>query len=181
MDVLTSLLNSVSGIFATPLILVVATLVVFGLFLKLKPARFTAKAVLNKTEQRLYGVLVSVVGEMMPHAKVLCQVSYGEFLRSNNRKAFWSINARRADFLIVDDVFAPFAVIEYQGHGHSGSSRRSARAARQGDRIKERACRSAGVAWIEIPARFTVADVSNTLEAALNPRVREQESRQDEQ
>jgi len=161
---------------AEPLILITGIVVIItALGIALRPARFTSTAILNKTERRLFDVLVRAVRDMRPDARVLAQVSYGEFLRSKNKKAFWSINARRADFLIVDAEFAPLAVVEYQGRGHFGSSRRAARAARQGDRIKARACRSAGICWIEIPARFSVAEVQQLLQQALTRPAEEKE------
>ena len=162
-----NLFEKIPEILTSPIVLGVGFLMVLALAIGLRPARFTSKAVLNKTERRLFDMLVRVVRDMRPDARVLAQVSYGEFLRSKNKKAFWSINARRADFLIVDAEFAPLAVVEYQGRGHFGSSRRAARAARQGDRIKARACRSAGIEWIEIPERFTVAEVQQLLQQAL--------------
>ncbi len=159
-----------------PLILITGIVVIItALVIALRPASFTRKAVLNKTERRLFDLLVRAVRELRPDALVLAQVSYGEFLRSKSRKAFWSINARRADFLIVDAEFTALAVVEYQGRGHFGSSRRAARVARQGDRIKARACRSAGIGWIEIPARFTVAEVRQLLQQALTRPVDEKE------
>ena len=161
------LFEKIPDITTTPILLGAALMMLLALVIALRPARFTSKAILNKTERRLFDLLVRAVRDLRPDARVLAQVSYGEFLRSKNRKAFWSINARRADFLIVDAEFAPLAVVEYQGRGHFGSSRRAARAARQGDRIKARACRSAGIDWIEIPARFTVAEVRQLLQQAL--------------
>ena len=119
------LFEKIPEILTSPIVLGVGFLMVLALAIGLRPARFTSKAVLNKTERRLFDMLVRVVRDMRPDARVLAQVSYGEFLRSKNKKAFWSINARRADFLIVDAEFAPLAVVEYQGRGHFGSSRRA--------------------------------------------------------
>jgi len=55
----------------------------------------------------------------MPTTDV-CQVSYGEFLSCNNRQKFFSINAKRADFVVYDTRFRVLAVVEYQGDGHYG-------------------------------------------------------------
>lgn len=141
-----------------------------ALVLRWRGPRFTARPLLNKAEQRVFAML----GRAVPRAfgkgvRLFAQVSYGEFLGTDDRRAFWTINARRADFLITDAGFFPLCVIEYQGSGHYGYNRASARRAEHGDRMKRRALASAGVALVELPPKFGLDD----LDAALSQAARD--------
>lgn len=128
-------------------------------------AHFQTKALLNKSEMRLFHIIEAML-RGKPY-RLLCQVSYGEFLRTSSKKAFWKVNAKRADFLIVDQDFKPVAVIEYQGAGHFGRTGQSARDARIRDLTKFRACKSAGLPWIEIAAKIDRDKIKADLDAAL--------------
>ena len=127
---------------------------------------YTKKPLLNFSERKLLAGLEEIVTTLGEY-RVFCQVSYGEFLHTKRQKSFWRINAKRADFVIVDAEFLPVAVVEYQGAGHWGSTRSSARAARDRDVIKRRACESASIAWIEIPARYAKVDLHAALVSVL--------------
>jgi len=83
---------------------------------------FKSRALLNKSERRLFPLIVAAAPEGL---HVMCQVSYGEFLSCTNRRKFWSINAKRADFVICDPQFQVVTVVEYQGAGHNGRTRKS--------------------------------------------------------
>ncbi|MDH2328323.1 DUF2726 domain-containing protein [Cereibacter sp. SYSU M97828] len=132
--------------------------------------RYTARPVLNKSEQRLFSILTSAVATLpAPQPQLLCQVNYGEFLSSRSRAAFFRINAKRCDFLLVDREFRPVLVIEYQGAGHYGSGRTARRSAVERDRVKRRALASAGVPLMEIPASYEARSIRETLHATFAP------------
>lgn len=126
-------------------------------------ARFTAKPILNHSEKRLFWDVQRIMRDQ-PGRYLLCpQVSYGEILASKSKRAFWSINARRADMVICDNAFNPIAVIEYQGSGHYGNDRRDQKSAKVGDRAKRRALASAGIPIIEVESRYKTSDLKRQL------------------
>merc|ERR1711974_151950 len=117
---------------------------------------FTRKPLINNAEKKLVLLLDTVVPECFgPKARILSQVSYGEFLKGSDRSAFARINQKRADFVIVDADFEILCVIEYQGTGHHGRGEKSRADADLRDRVKRAACRSAGIPLIEVPAKFS--------------------------
>lgn len=131
---------------------------------------YSARPVLNKTERRLFSILTSAIATLpAPQPRLLCQVNYGEFLSSRSRAAFFRINAKRCDFLLVDREFQPVLVIEYQGAGHYGSGAAARRSAVERDHVKRRALASAGVPLIEIPARYDARSIRETLHATFAP------------
>lgn len=77
----------------------------------------------------------------------------GEILGSDNKQAYWAINNKRTDFVAIDRTGHPVAAVEYHraGHYQSDSSVR--------DAVKREACKSAGIAFIELPARYTESDI----------------------
>jgi len=118
-------------------------------------ASFRARPLLNKPERRLLSVLDKAVAEENPGWRVMGQVSLGEILSSENKDAFWAINAKRVDLLIVDEDCAPVQAIEFQGTGHHIGEEAAAR-----DAIKKEALRRAGIGYVEIVSGDTPADVS---------------------
>lgn len=116
---------------------------------KFKPARL-----LNKSEERLHRNLL----KLAPSGWSLTfQTSYGTFLSCRSRKKYWTMNAKRADFLYCDQDFQPVAVIEYQGSGHYGSTQKSKKAAMKRDAQKRKSLSEAGIPLIEVPARYDTA------------------------
>lgn len=68
----------------------------------------------------------------------------GEVLDADSVEAFNTINAKRVDFLIVDQDMRPRHAVEYQGQGHHQGTA----AAR--DAVKKEALRRAGIGYIEV-------------------------------
>ncbi|MEA5163492.1 DUF2726 domain-containing protein [Cereibacter johrii] len=158
-----------TGIWLALALLVALVLVLAVLRIRFETS-YTARPVLNGTEQRLFRSLSRAISSLPePRPRLLCQVSYGEFLAARSQKAFWRINAKRADFLLVDADFRPLLVIEYQGRGHYGRTRRDRRDAIGRDATKRRACASAGIPWMELPADYSAQSLRETLHAALAP------------
>lgn len=118
---------------------------------------FTRRPLLNKAEKQLVLDLDVVIPEVFgPTARMLSQVSYGEFLKGEDRSAHARINQKRADFVVVDAGFEVLCVIEYQGSGHYGRGEKARANAEHRDRVKRAACTSAGIAFVEIPAKLSL-------------------------
>jgi hypothetical protein len=117
---------------------------------KFKP-KFKSRAVLNKAEANLFAKLSQHIHGPL---HVFPQVSYGEFLSCKNKQKFWSINAKRADFIISDQEFNVVAVIEYQGTGHFGFSSKSKENTNRRDKVKRKALKEAKIPLYEIPHKY---------------------------
>jgi hypothetical protein len=116
-------------------------------------SEFKAKRLLNRGESRVLAALEPLVAELLPGWRVCAQVSLGEVLEGNSTEAFNTINAKRVDFLLVDETMRPRHAIEYQGQGHH----QGAAAAR--DAVKKEALRKAGVGYGEVFADDTPAEL----------------------
>ena len=81
------------------------------------------------------------------------QVSLGEILASEDSDAYWAINSKRVDILIVDEEFRPLHAIEFQGEGHHQGTA----AAR--DAVKREALRRAGIGYVEVMSGDTPAEL----------------------
>jgi hypothetical protein len=112
-------------------------------------ADFTIQPILNKSEARVFKELDRIVIARNPTWQVMAQVSLGEILRSKNREAYFCINSKRVDLLLVDGDCRPRYAIEYQGHAHH----QGAAAAR--DAVKKEALRRAGIGYYEVLAGQT--------------------------
>lgn len=99
-------------------------------------AKLPSKHVLNGEEKIIFKAVTEFISrwnrneDNPPNAcglVALAQVSIGEFIgpkssgddaTRDERDAWFALQARRADFLIVDSDFMPVLVIEHQGSGH---------------------------------------------------------------
>ena len=117
-------------------------------------ASFKPRPLLNKPERRLLSVLDQALAEESPGWRAMGQVSLGEILWSGDKDAFWAINAKRVDLLIVDRDCQPLHAVEFQGEGHHLSGETAAR-----DAIKKEALRRAGIGYIEVLSGDTPAEV----------------------
>ncbi len=81
-------------------------------------SEFSARPLLNQSEARVFEELCQIVGRCKPGWRVMAQVSLGEILRSKDTEAFWCINSKRVDMLLVDEACRPRHAIEYQGGAH---------------------------------------------------------------
>lgn len=117
-------------------------------------AKFTARPLLNKPERRLLGVIDKALAEETPGWRAMGQVSLGEILWSEDKEAFWAINAKRVDLLIVDGDCKPLHAVEFQGTGHHLGDETAAR-----DAVKKEALRRAGIGYFEVVSGDTPAAV----------------------
>ncbi len=121
-------------------------------------AEFKARALLNKPERRLLGCIDRILAEESPGWRAMGQVSLGEILYSPDKAAFWAINAKRVDLLIVDPECRPLHAIEFQGTGHHGSPETAAR-----DAVKKEALRRAGIGYVEVVSGDTPSEVRDMI------------------
>lgn len=114
----------------------------------MRGASFRAKPLGNNLEKTAYQTALGIVQKRGQGEHVLLQVSLGEILQSKDRRAYWAVNSKRVDLLVIDRELRPLVVIEIDGSGH-GLSREIARI---NDKIKDTALRAADIPLIRIPA-----------------------------
>ena len=117
-------------------------------------APFTARPLLNQGERRLLTVLDKALAEESPGWRAMGQVSLGEILASPDEAAFFAVNSKRVDLLIVDADCRPLHAIELQGKGHHLNNNTAAR-----DAVKREALRRAGIGYVEVVSGDTPAEV----------------------
>lgn len=117
-------------------------------------ATFKARPLLNNPERRLLSVLDQALEAESPGWRAMGQVSLGEILWSDDKDAFWAINAKRVDLLIIDANCRPLHAVEFQGTGHHLNHETAAR-----DAVKKEALRRAGIGYVEIISGDTPAEV----------------------
>jgi Protein of unknown function (DUF2726) len=118
-------------------------------------AEFKPRQLLNQPERRLLAVIDMALAENTPGWRAMGQVSLGEILWSEDKEAYWAINAKRVDLLIVDAECRPLHAVEFQGTGHHLAG--NAAAAR--DAVKREALRRAGIGYVEVVSGDTPAEV----------------------
>lgn len=116
-------------------------------------ASYRAQSLLRHQESKVFAAAEQAVREAGVGWRVFAQVSLGEVLLCEDRDGFNAINAKRVDFLLTDESFAPIAAIEYQGSGHH-LGKAAAR-----DAIKKEALRKAGIDFVEVTADHGPEDV----------------------
>lgn len=116
-------------------------------------ADFQSRALLNAGERRLLVHLDKILAEDAPGWRAMGQVSLGEILASEDKDAYFAINSKRVDLLIVDHECRPLHAVEFQGKGHHQGTA----AAR--DAVKKEALRRAGIGYVEVVSGDTPAQV----------------------
>ena len=114
---------------------------------------FTKRRLLNRSEYEVFKIVEKEVSAARLGFRIFAQTSLGEILESPAEDAFYAINSKRVDILIVNHGGWPVLAIEYQGAGHYQGTA----AAR--DAIKKEALRKAGVGYIEIAETDTPAQI----------------------
>ncbi|MDU3075308.1 MAG: DUF2726 domain-containing protein [Mixta calida] len=120
----------------------------------IKEENTAERQLMNKSEYVVFCRLEALLAKTHSSYRVFAQVSLGEILGSDSKPAYWAINSKRADFVIIDRTGQPVAVVEYQGTGHYQGD------ASVRDAVKREACKSAGIAFIELSAGYSDADIS---------------------
>lgn len=126
-------------------------------------SEFSARPLLNQSEARVFEELCEIVSRCKPGWRVMAQVSLGEILRSQDVEAFWCINSKRVDMLLVDEACRPRHAIEYQGGAHYQGTA----AAR--DAVKKEALRRAGIGYHEVVGgKTTPGDLRQIIENLIS-------------
>jgi hypothetical protein len=107
-------------------------------------ASFQRKQILNVGEYRVFRIIEAELISIRRGYRAFAQTSLGEILNSSNEDAFFAINAKRVDILVVDHGGWPVLAIEYQGPGHYQGT------AVARDTMKVMALNNAGVRYLEI-------------------------------
>lgn len=118
-----------------------------------RKSAFRKCPLMNKSEYGVFCKIEKLLSASHRGYRVFAQVSLGEILGSDDRQAYLAINSKRADFVIIDWAGQPIAVVEYQGTGHYKND------ATVRDAVKREACKSAGIAFIELSASYSAADI----------------------
>lgn len=105
---------------------------------------FEKQRIMNAPEYRTFRTIEDEIAAMRNGHRVFAQTCLGEILQSKDEDAFYSINSKRVDILIIDKAGWPVLAVEYQGEGHY----KGTAAAR--DAIKKEALRKAGVRYLEV-------------------------------
>ncbi len=124
-------------------------------------ASFRRRRLLNRSEYETFRVIEAEITAARCGYRVFAQTSLGEVLTSPDDNAFYSINAKRVDILIVDQGGWPVVAVEYQGAGHYQGTA----AAR--DAIKKEALRKAGVGYVEILEDDTAEQIRSRVREQL--------------
>jgi len=118
-----------------------------------RSSEFRKRPLMNKSEYGVFCKLEKLLSTSHRGYRVFSQVSLGEILGSDDKQAYLAINSKRADFVIIDWSGHPIAVVEYHGSGHFQGD------AAVRDAVKWEACASAGIAFIELTASYSDADI----------------------
>ena len=120
-------------------------------------ADFSSRRLLSVSEERVLEALEIIIADMALGWRVMAQVNLAEILDTPDDSAFRAISAKRVDLLIVSAAQMPIAAVEYQGHGHFQGD------AAVNDAIKREALRRAGIAYVEVMADDTPAELRDQL------------------
>ena len=126
-------------------------------------ADFRSRALLNRPEAQVFGVLDKLVLARNPGWQVMAQVSLGEFLASDDADAYRCVNSKRVDFALMSPDCRVAHALEYHGNGHHQGSA----AAR--DAVKQEALRKAGIGYHEVVAGHTTPGELKRLVEKLVP------------
>jgi Protein of unknown function (DUF2726) len=105
---------------------------------------FQKQRLMNASEFQIFRVLERDVAIRQGGFRVFAQASLGEVLTSASESAYFAVNSKRVDVLIVDKAGYPALAVEYQGQGHNSAT------SAQRDAIKKTALEKAGVGYLEI-------------------------------
>lgn len=117
-------------------------------------AEFKPRVILNQKETRVFTAVERTIDDLGMDWRLMAQVSLGEILWSDDKPAYWAINSKRVDMLIVDVKGMPLHAIEYQGSGHHIGGEAAAR-----DAVKKEALRRAGIGYIEVSEGDTAVEL----------------------
>lgn len=124
-------------------------------------ATFEKKQLLNYSERRVFRTIQKEVIAMNCGYRVFAQVSLGEILQASNRHAFYAINDKRTDILVVDANGWPALAVEHQGGGHYQGT------AVARDTLKRAALQNAGIGYLEVLEADSEGEIRRRLRQCL--------------
>jgi hypothetical protein len=124
-------------------------------------APFEKRKLLSLVEYKVFKIAEEEAAAARRGHRAFAQTSLGEILNSPDDHAFYSINSKRVDILIVDRGGWPALAVEYQGNGHYQGTA----AAR--DAIKKEALRKAGVRYLEVSAHHSDEQIRSLIREQL--------------
>lgn len=143
-------------------LIIFAILIAFGLIILLrgskasqqqravKSAGFTARPMMNKSEMQLFQIVNNWLRKNALNHYISPQATYGSFLGCRDYKKWRLMSAKRADLVIFDKHGNVRLIIEFDGAGHYGKSRKDAYGTRNRDEQKNLAAAAAGLPLIRI-------------------------------
>jgi len=129
--------------------------------IRVMAAEFAPKRILSRAEYEVFRIVEREAIAAGGGHRVFAQVSLGEVLSSPDEQAFFAVNAKRADCLVVGHDGMPCFAVEYKGEGHCQSQA----AAR--DAVKKEALRKAGVGYVEIAHTHSLEERENLIRMQL--------------
>lgn len=124
-------------------------------------SRFYKRSLMNKSEFFVFRTLEKWIESRDYGERLFAQVPLGEILGADDSEAFHSINSKRCDFVVISRFGQPEVAIEYQGEGHFQGD------AKNRDRVKAIALRSAGVPTVEVFPEDEPSEIIDNVENAL--------------
>lgn len=134
-----------------------------------KKGEIHAQPLMNRAEMRLFIQLGKWKAQpAQQKLQLFPQVALGEILASEKENTRRSYNAKRLDFLFVDQEGLPKIAVEYQGEGHYGDTAQQKKQAKKRDKIKRLALEKAGVELVEIFHDESWNDIQAKLNSACD-------------
>lgn len=125
----------------------------------------------NRSEYRVLLLLEKIVRDMNSGYRVMGQTCMGEIMEHPNhstpqkdRDAYYAINCKRLDFLVINAHGNPILAVEYHGFGHDRGGQGEA-ATR--DAIKRAALKGAAIPFLEIPAEYNQDETQSKIISIL--------------
>lgn len=125
-------------------------------------ADFAAVPVMQRMEFRAFQAVEREALSLRRGYRVFSQTALGSVLKTPNSQAFWAINSKRVDALVIAPNGLPVLAVEYQGSGHYQNDA----AAR--DAVKREALRKAGVQYLEVFEHMDDTEIRRLAREALD-------------
>jgi hypothetical protein len=138
-------------------------------FSKKTAPTYKKKRLLNGSELKLHGILERWRRQHAKHLHLACQVSYGAFIGAKDRTEWNRVRFKMADFVFYGPDGYVRAIVEYDGHGHSGNSKADFEKVRERDQIKNDAAIAANIPLIRVPPEISADMIAETLTEVLCP------------
>jgi very-short-patch-repair endonuclease len=126
---------------------------------------------MNKSELQLFHYVNSWLTHNAQGHYISAQAAYGSFLGSKDPNAWRYVSAKRADFVVFDRNGKVHLIIEFDGGGHYGNSRKDAAGVKDRDDQKNAAAASAGIPLLRITDLKNKHAISDALARIIKPEI----------